>query len=260
MSHQPTLIFVPGAWHSSDTWAQVIAQLTPQGYKCIAVSLPSTMDINAGFGDDVQAVQTAIQAETTNDKDVVLIVHSYGGQVGNSAIRGFAKQSHNGSPARGDKNSGHVIGLAMMATGFTITGVGFLEGAGGKPPPQWVADTDTGLATIVVDARDMLYHDLPEEEGALWVSKLTQQSLKALAEGGEHAYAGWKDVPCWFLVTLEDHALPAHVQELFVQGAIDAGATVTLQKIAASHSPMLSKVEETAAFITSATDDFTRAG
>lgn len=256
MSQKPVFVFVPGAWHSAETWSKVKSLIESKGYTAVSVTLPSTTgDTSAGFGDDVKAVQGEIETYTTQGLDVVVVVHSYGGQVGNSAVKGFAKQRHDSSPA--NSSSGHVIGLAMMATGFTLTGVGFLEGAGGKPPPQWIADTETGYATIVVDARDMLYHDLPEEEGNLWVSKLTKHSLKSLAEGGEFAYSGWKDVPCWFLVTVEDHALPAQMQHYFIQTAREAGADVTMREATgSSHSPMLSQPDRTADFILEAAADF----
>jgi pimeloyl-ACP methyl ester carboxylesterase len=112
-----------------------------------------------------------------------------------------------------------------------------------------VADTDEGTARLIVDTRDLFYHDLPEEEGKAWVDKLAPHSLKSLAEGGEYAYAGWKDVPCWYLLATEDHSLPEEVGEMFVKGAEDAGADVTMRKIAASHSPMLSQPQKTAEFM-----------
>lgn len=245
MAPSTSFVFVPGAWHGADTWQKVATEIEKDGHNCTAVTLPSTLsDPAATFEDDIKAVRDAIAAETTKGHDVVVVVHSYGGQVGNSAVKGFAKGKGVTTP-----ESGHVIGLAMIATGFTVAGLSFLDGLGGKPPPQWIADTETGFATIVVDARDMLYHDLPENEGNLWVSKLTKQSLKALKEGGEHSYPGWQDVPCWYLSTLEDHGLPPLAQQFFVKTAQEAGADVTLREIQSSHSPMLSKPKETANFI-----------
>ncbi|POR36949.1 Uncharacterized protein TPAR_02851 [Tolypocladium paradoxum] len=32
-----------------------------------------------------------------------------------------------------------------MATGFTITGVSFIDGLGGTPPPSWAADEEGRL-------------------------------------------------------------------------------------------------------------------
>lgn len=241
MIHRPIFVLVPGAWHRADTWSQTTAGLESEGYTCVSVTLPSTSgDPAAGFGDDVKTVQEAIRKQTTQRRDVVVVVHSYGGHVGSSAIKGLAEKHHDGSPPPDASSSGHVIGLAMMATGFSITGMSFLEMTGGSPPPFWIADTETGFATLVADVRDLFYHDLPEKEGTLWARRLTKHSLKSLAEGGEYAYAGWKDVPCWFLVTLEDHALPAQAQKLFVKTAQDDGADVTMREVKSSHSPMLS--------------------
>jgi hypothetical protein len=144
----------------------------------------------------------------------------------------------------------------MVASGSTPTGVSFLDGLGGKPPPSWKADTETGFATIVVEARELFYHDLPEEEGNYWVSKIQKQSLEALARGGEHAYAGWMDVPVWYLATTEDKAFPVEAQRYFVQVAKVSGADVTLREIESSHSAMLSKPRETADFILEAVASF----
>lgn len=251
MSTKPTLVFVPGAWHRAETWDKVIAQLTPKGYKGVAVTLPSTLgNRDATFGDDVQAVQKIIREETESGNNVVIVEHSYGGQVGNSAVKGFTAKTD------GRDSKSNVIGIVMMATGFTVTGVAFLEAMGGVPPPSWVINNETGFADIVVDPRDMLYHDLPEEEGKAWVGKLTKHALPSLLSGGEYAYAGWQEVPTWYLKTVEDHALPVQLQEYTIQIAREAGADVTDRGIATSHSPMLSKPAEVAGFVDEAVQYF----
>lgn len=256
MSQKPSLVFVPGAWHRPEIWSLVTPAIAARGYRCVAVALPSTSgNAGAGFGDDVAAVQDAIRAETTQGRDVVLVVHSYGGHVGNSAVRGFARNPHEGGP-RPSASSAHVVGIAMVATGFTATGTSFLSGLGGKPPPQWRADAETGLATIAADARDMMYHDLGADEGARWVGRLATQTLRSLAEGGEHAYAGWRDVPCWYLATTQDRALAPAAQRLFVEAARGAGARVTVREVASGHSPMLSRPGETVEFVVEAAVDF----
>ncbi|KAG9239196.1 Alpha/beta hydrolase fold-1 [Amylocarpus encephaloides] len=247
MSPRPTLVFVPGAWHGASTWEKVSSLLEEQSYKCVKVSLPSTSSNAATFGDDVKAVQAAVVAETTEGHDVVVVVHSYGGQVGNSAVKGLTRKDDS-SLAKGP-STGHIIGIAMMATGFTATGVSFLEGLGGTPPPFWKIDLESGFAVLTVDPRPLFYHDLAEEEGNFWVSKLEKQSLKSLLEGGEYAYAGWKDVPVWYLATVDDQGLPIAIQRMFVQMAKDAGADVTLREVESSHSPMLSKPKETVEYL-----------
>jgi len=137
----------------------------------------------------------------------------------------------------------------MMATGFATTGLSFIDHIGGKPPPFWIADRENGFAVIVADVRELFYHDLPEEEGNLWASRLEKQALKVLLEGGEHVYSGWKDVPVWYLMTTDDKTYPIEAQKYVVQLARDGGGDVTMREVESSHSPMLSKPKETVEFI-----------
>lgn len=194
MSNKPTIVFVPGAWHSTDTWDKVSALLKTHQYKCVPVALPSTAgNASATLGEDVEAVRAAVVAETTRGHDVVLVVHSYGCAVGQSAIKGLARPKQD-APSSANEPSGHVLGLAMMATGFCQTGVSFIDNIGGKLPLSQRLDP-SGFVIIAAPPRELFYHNLPEQEGDYWVGKLTKQSQKTLIEGGEYSYAGWMDVP-----------------------------------------------------------------
>ena len=260
MSGQPTIIFVPGAWHAVETWSRLTTLLEKQHqYKCISLSLPSTKsDPAATLKDDIDATRNLIQAETTHGHDVVVVMHSYGGIPGQSAIKGFTPpKSHDTSVgSTTTSKSGHVLGLIIIASGFVVPAKSFLDAMGGTPPPTWKLNYYTGFADIVGDPREMFYHDLPEKEGKEWAGKLTKHSLKTLTEGGEHTYAGWMDVPAWYIATTQDKSLPIEAQRMFVQMAKDAGGDVTLREIESSHSPMLSRHEETTAIIVEAVKSF----
>ncbi|KAG4027678.1 hypothetical protein MFRU_028g01000 [Monilinia fructicola] len=255
MSHKPTLVLIPGAWHRAEIWAKVTSLLEAQQYKCVAIDLPSTSgDATTSLDDDIQAVRTAILAETQHGRDVLLILHSYGAAVGQSAVRGLTRHNPGPhplplSPSRDPSTAtGHVIGLAMMGCGFAQTGVSFLDAIGGVPPPLWRFDA-SGFARLQGDPRESFYHDLEEEEGKYWVSRLTRQSQRVLREGADAAYAGWLDVPVWYLVTGEDRTLTVEVQRVLVERAREAGADVVVREVRSGHSPMLSRPEETVEFI-----------
>lgn len=259
MSTSPTLVLVPGAWHSPDVWGKIITGLETH-HKCVPVALPTTCsNPEATFSDDVRAVKNAIIKETTQGRDVVVVVHSYGGAVGSSSIKGLTKSSQE-TPRAEATSDGHVIGLFMMATGFMVTGTTFLDGFGGNPPPIWDLNQETGFVDIVVDPRELFYHDLPQDEGTHWVERLLKQSIRGLTEGAQDAYAGWKEVPIWYLVTTEDKALPVEAQRIFLQSARDSGADITVREIASSHSPMLSRPSETVGYVLEATSFFAGSG
>ncbi|CEJ58261.1 hypothetical protein PMG11_06925 [Penicillium brasilianum] len=251
MSSGPTLIFIPGSWHRPICYDPVIKLLEPQ-YNCVAVPLPSTAhNPEASFKDDLDVTRDAISVETSNGRDVVVIAHSYGGMVGNSAIKGFTK------PQDSDNSqSGYVIGLILIASGFTLTGLSFMDPFFGRPPPAWRVNKETGYAELVASPRDLFYHDLPEEEAQYWVSQLTSQSLKALFEGGEYTYAGWRDVPSWYIGTVEDQGLPVLAQRMSVGMAREMGASVEHRELQTSHSPFLSQPGLTVEIILEAVDAF----
>ncbi|EXA28536.1 hypothetical protein FOQG_19164 [Fusarium oxysporum f. sp. raphani 54005] len=254
MPHEPTLVFVPGAWHTPDCWGKVMAAMEAQHYKCIPVTLPTTQSTSnsVNFATDVKAVCDAIMAETTEGVDVIVLVHAYGGAVGASAISGLTRRN-----SETNAGTGHVLGLFMLSTGFVASGISFMDALDGNPPPTFGADYENNLMPIKADPIDMLYHDLPEEEAKYWVAKLTKHALTSATEGYEVAYEGWKDVPVWYIMTKEDKALPFEAQMMFARSAQKAGADLTLREIHSSHSPMLSKPEETVNLLLEAIEAFT---
>ncbi|KAJ9608958.1 hypothetical protein H2200_006729 [Cladophialophora chaetospira] len=260
MSTKPTLVFVPGAWHRAETWSKLTSLLEQQNhFKTISVTLPSTTSNPAAtLKDDIDAAQEVLRAETAQGHDVVVVMHSYGGIIGQSSIKGLtcSKDQDQTTPSTTASKSGHVVGLVLISTGFVGPAKSFLEGMGGKPPPTWSFNYETGFAEIPSNSVEAFYHDLPEEEQKEWVGKLTPHSLKTLTEGGEDTYEGWRDAPIWFIATKQDKSLPIEAQRYFVQAAKDAGADVTLREVDSSHSPMLSRPQETADIIVEAVQAF----
>lgn len=253
MSGLPTLVFVPGSWHRPICYDPVIKLLQPK-LNCIAVTLPSTSGNPAAtFKDDLDAVQFAISNETAAGRDVVVVAHSYGGLVGNSAVKGFTRDAKD----KTQPSKGYVIGIILIASGFTLTGMAFMDPFFGHPPPTWRVNNETGYAEIVTPPRQLFYHDLPEDEAEYWVSQLATQSLKALFEGGEYTYAGWQDVPSWYIGTSEDQGLPVLAQRMSVGMAREMGGKVEHRELQTSHSPFLSQPKATARIMVEAVEAFT---
>lgn len=257
MPNPPTLIFIPGSWHKPTCYTKITQPLQDQHHlKCIAITLPSTTGAPAAtFKDDIDAARAAISTETTQGRNVVVIAHSYGGMVGNSAIKGFTLPK-DPNHSESDPNHGHVIGLILIASGFTFTGLAFMDPFFGHPPPFWRVNASTGFAEITADPRELFYHDLPAEEGQYWTSQLTSQSLKSLFEGGEYSYSGWLDVPVWYIGTSEDRGLPVVVQRVQMGMGRAMGADVVHRELGTSHSPFLSRPRETVGIVLEAVEAF----
>ena len=103
MAAKPTILFIPGAWHSPEAFGQVISLLEKEGYKSIGVSLasvgaePPLKDTS----EDVKAIAKAIASEVDQEHDVIIAVHSYGGIPGCEAIKGFTKADQEAKGKKG---------------------------------------------------------------------------------------------------------------------------------------------------------------
>ncbi|KAJ3036164.1 hypothetical protein HDV00_003020 [Rhizophlyctis rosea] len=249
----PTLVFIPGSWHKPSCYDKTIKPLQDRGIKCLTVTLPSTTgDRNLGLKADVDAARAIITSETTQGHNVIVIAHSYGGMVGNSVIKGLARPKN--APASSTHGKGYVVALILIASGFSITGVAFMAPLGNKPPPYWRRNDQTGMAELISNPHDLFYHDVAKSESDHHVAQLAPQSLKALFEDGEYVYAGWRDVPTWYIGTIEDHGLPILVQRMQVPMVRAQGATVTWRELWTSHSPFISQPNEVVGIILEAVD------
>ncbi|KAF5989579.1 methyltransferase [Fusarium bulbicola] len=118
------------------------------------------------FKDDVDAVRSAIRQETENGCDVIVITHSYGGTVGNSAVKGFSRpagssasrQSSMPTPTSSKQTpeTGHVVGIIPIATGFCFTGLTFMDHFLNITPPFFRVNKKTGYADLTVRPQNLL--------------------------------------------------------------------------------------------------------
>jgi pimeloyl-ACP methyl ester carboxylesterase len=128
---KPTLVFVHGAWHDAKCFGSFLPLLTAHGYECKAVSLPSVGCELRGeepiqnWDPDVEVIRLAILALLEAGKDVVLVVHSYGGTVGSEAVKGLEVST----PTR----RGKVVRLVYLAAMALQLGGWIWEATGGRP-------------------------------------------------------------------------------------------------------------------------------
>lgn len=61
------------------------------GYPTEAVALPSvgTNNVTVGLAEDTAALRDELTTLTDAGKDIIMVVHSYGGMVGTNAVQGF---------------------------------------------------------------------------------------------------------------------------------------------------------------------------
>jgi pimeloyl-ACP methyl ester carboxylesterase len=76
--HQPTIVFVNGAWHSPAFFDKVISILKAADYKCVTVVMPGIGQSPpvTSLDEDIAAVRSAVKKELDLGNDVMMHAHS----------------------------------------------------------------------------------------------------------------------------------------------------------------------------------------
>jgi len=173
----------------------------------------------------------------------VVVAHSYGGGPTNNALFGLDAKSRSAAGA-----STSVRAIAFICSIPLPSGVSFLSALGGRPMAIHDLRTENFAWVGEPGPQHYFYNDLPAEEAKKWADLLRQQSWLACTE--DTTYAAYMDIPCGYLYCTLDQAFSYHAQQGLVGAAKEAGARFEIeQTLESSHSPFLSKVEETSAYI-----------
>ncbi|PGH30940.1 hypothetical protein GX50_06297 [[Emmonsia] crescens] len=206
ITEKPSIIFLPGAWNGPEYFGDVTTQLNERGYEVHALHLLTAgLDPKSTPSDDIALVQKTTQALADEGKDVILVMHSYGGFVGSESAKGLLKKDR-----LAQSKAGGIVHLVYLAGLPGIEGEILVENV-----PEWVKFQ--GEWTTVENAQEIFYNDLPSS----MVDELAAKLLPHAASIYTHplAYAGYKYVPTTYLLCTQDQALPFKVQKAIVASA-----------------------------------------
>lgn len=110
---KPTILLVPGAWHTPAHYQPFLQRLQNAGYPTTSKQLPSvgaTEPNKQTIAADTAFIrEELLLPEIEQGKDVVLIMHSYGGCPGAAAAKGFSKAERTTAG-----KTGGIVGLVFM--------------------------------------------------------------------------------------------------------------------------------------------------
>ena len=110
---RPTIVFIPGAWHSVTSFDVLKAQLEAWSYSCTGADPPSVTSkhpLDVTLDTDVDFYRENVILPLLNDgKTIVLLQHSYGGVPGSGAVEGLSKREREKAGQKGG-----VLGLIFM--------------------------------------------------------------------------------------------------------------------------------------------------
>ena len=226
---KPTIVLVHGAFANSSSWNGVVSLLQKEGYKTVAAANPlRSVASDARYVSDVVA---------SIEGPVVLVGHSYGGQVISTAAQGHANVKSLVFVAAFAPEAGEAAAdLAGKFPGGTL-------GAALAPPVKLAA----GGVDLYIDQakfRDQFAHDVAAADTALMAAGQRPITEAALTE--KSGAPAWKSLPSYFVYGDGDKNIPAQALGFMAERA---GSKRTVVVKDASHVVMVSQPKVVAELI-----------
>ena len=243
---KPAIVLVHGAWHVPEHYSDFVQSLQHAGFEVSCPRLPTCDEakrLSADMYTDADVVRNQVISLIDKSREVIMLLHSYGGAVGTEAVNGLSASERD---TRGLK--GGVVHLIYMC-GFMLQ-VGECVGGASLPRPDpdpVESDAATGTTFLYEPPIQLFYADVEPERAKRMEKLLTRQSGKAMTDAV--TYAAWQHIPTTYLRTQDDQVLFPDWQERQIKAVRDAGVNLTVVTFKSSHSPFLSMPEEMVAAV-----------
>lgn len=201
-TEKPTVVLVHGAFADASSWNGVVGILEKDGYHVIAAANP--LRGVRSDADSVASILSSVQSP------VVLVGHSYGGNVISAAANGHA-------------NVKALVYVSAFApdTGETVAGLaGKFPGSTLGPTlaaPVALADGGKDLYIRQDKFRDQFAADVPVAEAALMAA--TQRPVTEAALNEASGVPAWKHIPSWYIYGDKDKNIPAQAMAFMAERA-----------------------------------------
>lgn len=130
---KPTILIIHGAWHHPAYFASVIDLLKAHGYDSVCPHLPTcNHDENPTktLADDVALIRNMASTLADEGKEIVALMHSYGGVVGTDALYGLSATERARQGLKGGLKSLIYMCAFIPHKGQSLAGIF----GGGMPP------------------------------------------------------------------------------------------------------------------------------
>ncbi|KAF2179041.1 hypothetical protein K469DRAFT_674683 [Zopfia rhizophila CBS 207.26] len=250
----PTIAIIAGAATTAEHYGSLRPAFEAKGFPTACVDPPSITVEDATtvtVDHDINFVRDIVLAPLLGEgKDVVLLLHSYGGTYGAAAVNGLSKKER---AEKGEK--GGVLGLIYAASFCTEPGQSALQALGMSDLLGGIVPGDKPGTLIFSDPKS-LWPNLPAEEGALWIGKLKPCSVSAI--GTPVSYASYQD-PSYkgaiAYVSMEDDQI---ISKELKQGYLNKSGITLIKSVKGGHGINLEAREEVVGVVLELVDVFVK--
>ncbi|KAL4745364.1 hypothetical protein BDW72DRAFT_208263 [Aspergillus terricola var. indicus] len=222
----PTIVLVPGGWHYPAHYGKFTSALRDLGHEVFVptlLSMNGARPPNSTVFTDADHIHSFVESLADTGREVVVLMHSYGGQVGTNGL--------------------DQLDICAQALQLGESMYGLVAAAGREQYFLAVMDVNDDGTTMIRNATASLLGPdagLLEEEMQAYVSGLGLWNGRCLYEGAWKS--AWRDTPVTYLKTLRDMALPVSYQSRMIDAIRTAGREVEV--IDSPHVTMTDELAE----------------
>lgn len=128
---KPAIVIVPGAFHTAAHFQPLTKALQRLSYDTTTITLPS-IGAKAGTAtleDDIQTIRSTLERLAEDEREILLMLHAYGGVPGCQAVRGLEK-----SQRKEEEKKGGIAQILLMGGFVPESNQSLLEALGGGMP------------------------------------------------------------------------------------------------------------------------------
>ena len=224
------------------TYKKLTTALESVNYKIHIPPLPSmngSRPPNANLETDTSFVREYVQNLIGEGHTVVVIMHSYGGQVGSNALHGLGvKDDSKGGVA-------HLIYMAAFALPEGSSMVDKVKEFGHEELLPMAFDFADDGTVVCRDPKLLLIGDtgyVDEKEVEDYLASLKRWNGKCMYENIAHS--AWREIPVTYICTSGDMTVPLDYQKSMIEAMRKEGREVKAVALATGHSPTLTMTKE----------------
>jgi len=245
---KPSIILVPGSWHHPKHYEDLLHAHEASGYETEVALVPTTHaehdKASQDIPDDIEFVKKTIHKHLDQDKNVVLLGHSYGAIPAMASCTGLDTESRTASG-----KSSSVVGIGCIPGAVPSPGITLASMFGGKPPPFFQIENDLSMPTGGKGPMYLFYNDISEEKAKQHIPLFKSQSVKIPYAAAPDVFTPCKNIPIGYIICTRDNVQNSASQYQTVNGLMAKGFKVYAEEAESGHSVFLSKPEETARFV-----------
>lgn len=235
------ILIIGGGWHTPKSYSRLNTALETAGFEVHTPLHPSMNESrppNADLNTDTDHIRSYTENLVQNGHKVIVLMHSYGGQVGTNALHGLGVEHRVQAGLTGGISS--LIYMTACAVPEGKAMIDAVKHHGHEELMPLAFDFADDMSCVSRDPRTLLIgadSGFPNIEIEEYISTLVRWNGQCMYQSLNTERAAWRDIPVTYIHTAKDMTIPLDYQKWFVEEMRKEGIKVQTATLETGHCP-----------------------